>query len=317
MNNNFEVVTVTLNPAIDQTISIPNFAAGEVNRVAHFQADAGGKGVNVASVLADYGLRVAVTGFLGKENDQIFRQLFAQKAISDHFVRIEGSTRVGVKIFDPVIHQTTDINFPGQTAAREDIARLWETLRELIPTTNWFVLAGSVPASMPGSIYRDLVEMLKEAGKQVALDTSGSALKEALACSPDFIKPNNDELGELTGRKLESNAEVLEAAEALARQYKINSLAVSMGKQGAIFVEGAEKLLAVPGRVEVKSSVGAGDAMVAGVVAGKLRGMALADTARLATAFSMSAVSRVGSGLPSKETLEDYARQVTLENLAG
>ena len=317
MNGNFDVVTVTLNPAIDQTIAIPGFTAGEVNRVAFYQLDAGGKGVNVASALADYGFHPAVTGFLGKENDQIFKQLFSHKEITDRFVRIEGSTRVGIKIFDPTIHQTTDINFPGQTAGPEDIICLKEILKELTANTGMFVLAGSVPASMPVSIYRDMVEMLKEAGKIVCLDTSGEPLQEALSASPDFIKPNDAELSELVGRKLNSNLEILEAAQALGRQYKIGSMAVSMGKKGAIFVEGAEKLLAVPGQVEVKSSVGAGDAMVAGVVAGKLKGLSLADTARLATAFSMSAVSRLGSGLPSKEVLESYAAQVSVEKLAG
>lgn len=317
MNGNFDVVTVTLNPAIDQTIAIPGFTAGEVNRVAYYQSDAGGKGVNVASNLADYGLRAAVTGFLGKENDQIFKQLFTHKDITDRFVRIEGSTRVGLKIIDPTIHQTTDINFPGQTAGPEDITQLKQILKELAAKTNMFVLAGSVPASMPVTIYRDLVELLKEAGKIVCLDTSGKPLQEALQASPDFIKPNDDELSELVGRKLNSNLEILEAAQALGQQYKISSMTVSMGKKGAIFLDGTEKLLAVPGKVEVKSSVGAGDAMVAGVVAGKLKGLSLADTARLATAFSMNAVSRLGSGLASKEVLESFAGQVSIEMLAG
>src|SRR4051794_15138192 len=119
-----EVVTVTLNPAIDRTVTIPNFAAGKVNRVEQMQQNPGGKGVNVASILADYGHAVAVTGFLGGENCASFEELFARKRIADQFVRIAGQTRVGIKISDSVQQQTTDINFPGQAPTPADLDTL-------------------------------------------------------------------------------------------------------------------------------------------------------------------------------------------------
>ena len=122
------VVTVTLNPAIDQTLSIPGFAAGQVNRVAGSRSHAGGKGVNVACFLADLGvetgIEVIVTGFLGAGNAGLFVETFAQKGITDRFVRIAGSTRVGIKIVDDRRRQTTDINFPGLTPEGEDIDEL-------------------------------------------------------------------------------------------------------------------------------------------------------------------------------------------------
>src|SRR5512142_5026 len=127
------VVTVTINPAIDQTVSIANFAAGKVNRVQRYQMDAGGKGINVASFLADFGQPATVTGFLGAANDEIFRRLFEQKGIEDRCVRIAGQTRIGVKISDEARHQTTDINFPGQTPSPGDIEQLFTILRELAP----------------------------------------------------------------------------------------------------------------------------------------------------------------------------------------
>jgi 1-phosphofructokinase len=112
----FDVVTVTLNPAIDRTVTIRNFTAGAVNRVEQERSNPGGKGVNVASALSDYGYQVAVTGFLGRENSAPFEELFARKKIADRFVRIAGRTRMGIKITDPTLHQTTDINFPGPPA---------------------------------------------------------------------------------------------------------------------------------------------------------------------------------------------------------
>src|SRR5512135_2353079 len=131
MDQQNRVVTVTINPAIDQTISIPNFTAGAVNRVQSSQMDAGGKGINVASFLADFGQPATVTGFLGADNDDIFRRLFERKGIQDRCVRIAGQTRIGVKVSDEVLHQTTDINFPGETPSPADVARLFEILTEL------------------------------------------------------------------------------------------------------------------------------------------------------------------------------------------
>src|SRR5512146_3381028 len=122
------VVTVTINPAIDQTVIVPNFKAGAVNRVQSSQMDAGGKGINVAAFLADFGQPATVAGFLGADNDDIFRRLFVRKGIEDRCVRIAGQTRIGVKVSDEVLHQTTDINFPGETPSSTDIAHLFEIL---------------------------------------------------------------------------------------------------------------------------------------------------------------------------------------------
>ncbi len=145
------VVTVTLNPAIDQTLSIPGFAAGRVNRVAESRSHAGGKGVNVACFLADLGvepgIEVIATGFLGTENEEIFAETFAQKGITDRFVRLPGSTRVGIKIVDGA--ETTDINFPGLTPTEEDLEKLFQAMAGLAEPGRWFVLSGSVPAGVP------------------------------------------------------------------------------------------------------------------------------------------------------------------------
>jgi 1-phosphofructokinase family hexose kinase len=243
--------------------------------------------------------------------------LFSQKNIVNKFVSIEGSTRVGLKIFDPEIEQTTDINFPGQAATPQDLAALEQTLESLAPASGWFVLSGSIPASMPPIIYRGMIKKLKQAGHKVLLDTSGVPLQAALPAGPNIIKPNVEELSDFFGRKIESDQEIIEASNQLMREYDIRTVAVSMGKNGAIFLEGSECVRAIPGEVELKSSVGAGDAMVAGIVAGKVGGLSLPETARLATAFSMGAISRLGSGLPSKEVLEDLKRLVTVQDMTA
>ncbi len=311
MSESVKIATVTLNPTIDQTVFIPNFEAGEVNRVAETQFDPGGKGVNVAWYLADYGFPISVTGFLGEENIQIFERLFTQKKIEDRFVRIDGRTRSNIKIVDEVKQETTDINFPGQAPTPPDIQSLFQIVEAMTEDCDWFVLAGSIPAGCQPDIYRELVELIKRHGRAVALDTSGEALRLALPAGPNLVKPNIDELQELEGRALETEAKVIGAARTWL-SYGMETVVVSMGGDGALFVEGKEVVLAQPPTVTVKSTVGAGDAMVSGTVAGKTRGASLAECARLGTAFSLSAISRVGAGLPSVAVIEAFMNQVVV-----
>jgi 1-phosphofructokinase len=308
------VVTVTLNPAIDQTLSIPGFAAGRVNRVAESRSNAGGKGVNVASFLADLGDDVTATGFLGAENSNLFDALFQRKKIVDRFVRIEGCTRVGIKIVDDLTRETTDINFPGLSPKQEEIDELFQRIAAMAERGGWFVLSGSVPAGVPHGIYAAMIESIHATGGRVLLDTSGQPLREALASRPEVMKPNVDELSELAGRTLESPADVLAAAEPLLAQ-GAQRVVVSMGGDGAVFVDRDAALLAKPPRVTVRSTVGAGDAMVAGIVHAMIHSLPLADLARMATASGAYAVTRIGSGVEDLAEHRKLAEQVEIETL--
>lgn len=306
----FSVVTVTLNPAIDRTVTISNFTAGAVNRVETARTNAGGKGVNVASMLAESGIRVGVTGFLGRENTSTFEELFARHGIADHFVRVAGQTRTGIKVADPVLHQTTDINFPGAAASAADLAAFTHQLDML--GADCFVLAGSLPPGVDPGLYRELIHSLHSRGPRVVLDASGAPLSLALAARPHLIKPNIHELSELLGRPLPDIAAVVPAARELVSR-GIETVVVSMGKDGACFVTAKEAVIARPPPVEVRSTVGAGDAMVAGLVAAQFRRLSLADSARLATAFSVHALTRfAGSDVDFSRSIEALLPQVTV-----
>ena len=306
----FDVVTVTLNPAIDRTITISNFTAGAVNRVEQERANPGGKGVNVASALADYGHQIAVTGFLGRENSAPFEALFTRKKIEDCFVRIAGRTRVGIKITDPALHQTTDINFPGPAPAPDDLDALHERLAAVDGA--WFVVTGSLPPGVNSTIYRDIVLALKARGRKVVLDTSGEALRYAIEAAPNIIKPNIHELEVLIGKPLQAQTQVVEAAKNLIAR-GIELVTVSMGKDGACFVTETALIIARPPDIKVKSTVGAGDAMVAGIIAAHLRELPLAECARLATAFSIDALTRFESGITSPAAIDQSMNQVAIE----
>lgn len=309
-----KIATITLNPAIDQTAFIPDFRVGEVNRVQFEQSDPGGKGINVASFLTDFGHKTLVTGFLGADNAEIFAQFFALKHIEDCMIRLPGKTRVNVKIVDRVQARITDVNFPGQPVPEQEVEAFLRAVDDLTHLSDWFVISGSLPAGVPASIYKDLVTNLKAKGKLVVLDASGDAFRDGLQSGPYAVKANREELQEWLGQHLETETDILRAGQELLAK-GIEYGLISMGAAGAIFIEGPDAVVARPPEVEVKSTVGAGDAMVAGFIVARLRGDSLADCARLATAFSVATLGQLGPRLPGRDIVESLADKIKVQRL--
>ncbi|KAA0676614.1 1-phosphofructokinase [Roseomonas genomospecies 6] len=308
------VVTVTLNAAIDQTLDVPGFQAGAVNRAVAETRTAGGKGINVAAFLSGGALPVTATGFLGEENAAVFDALFRRRGIRDRFLRLPGRSRVNIKLVDREGRSVTDINLPGLHVPAESWRGLLTVVDDLATTDRSFVLAGSVPAGVPDTAYAEMVARLRARGAFVAVDASGPPLRHAVAARPDMVKPNAAELAELLGRPLTGRAEVVRAASDLSES-GIALVVVSLGAEGAVFVEGGRALLAVPPSVEVASTVGAGDAMVAGVVSARLEGAGLEGCARRGTAFAAGTLSRLGPELPPPERLAELMRAVQIEDV--
>lgn len=308
------VLTITLNPAVDQTLYIDDFRTGHVNRVQDHRHDAGGKGVNVAGFLADYGMTVTATGFLGAGNSLIFRQYFSEKGIQDKFFRLTGHTRTGIKIVDSLSELTTDINFPGIEPAADDVEDLLRLIDETGDQFSWAVLAGSVPSSVSADIYARLTERLTSKGVKMAMDASGEPFIKGLSDALDLVKPNLEELAEYSGAPVETREEILTIGKQILLS-GVKTVAVSMGRNGALFLEKEQILEAVPPRVTAVSTVGAGDAMVSGLVAGKLAGKSFEECVRLATAFSVLAVTGVGAGIRSMERLKELETEVVVNTL--
>ena len=283
MTDKAGVVTVTLNAAVDQTLDVPGFTAGAVNRAVAETRTAGGKGINVAAFLSGGPVPVTATGFLGEDNTGVFEALFRRRHIQDRCLRVPGSSRVNVKVVDRQGGSVTDINLPGPMIRSESWHGLLAALDGLAASNGVFVLAGSVPAGVPETAYAEMVPRLRRHGAFVAIDASGPPLRHAMAAKPDMVKPNAHELSELLGRPLHGRDEVVRAAHELAAS-GIALVVVSLGAEGAVFVEQGRALLAVPPRVPVASTVGAGDAMVAGVLSARLAGGDLEACARRGTA---------------------------------
>lgn len=312
------LVTLTLNPAIDQTVTLDALTPGSVHRARSVWADAGGKGVNVACCLADWGLTVAATGVLGQDNAAPFAGLLAAKGIDDRFVWIPGETRTNLKLLDAASSDTTDINLPGLDIGPSTVEAVRAVLAELTGPGSLAVLAGSLPRSVPIDTYARLTSELKRRGARVVLDASGPALAAALAAGreslPDAIKPNQHELEEWAGRPLPAIADVLDAARTLQRG-GIALVCVSLGAEGALFVSAEGACRALPPPTRVASTVGAGDALVAGLVAGLHDRLALPDLARRALAFAAGKLSRTGANLPGRDEVAALAAEIRVERL--
>ncbi|MGK4472900.1 1-phosphofructokinase [Aeromonas molluscorum] len=307
------IVTITLNPALDLTASLDQLQAGEVNLVREASLRAAGKGINVAMVLKDLGRDVALTGWLGADNQHAFVDLFAQKGLEDHFVRVPGSTRINVKVSEHS-GRVTDLNLPGLDIAPEAIAALDLLLDELAEKADWFVLAGSLPKGVETAHVAHLITTLKLRGKQVIFDCSGAALSAGISAGPTLIKPNLEELSQWAGRPIRTLNEQAECARALQAQ-GVSQVVISNGAEGVIWFGDGETWQARPPRMQVVSTVGAGDSLVAGLAHGLSLGWPMAQTLRLATAVSALAVSQVAVGFASQDELTPILEQITITQL--
>lgn len=307
------VVTVTLNPALDLTGSIEMLSAGAVNLVSSSNLHAAGKGVNVAKVLSELGANVTVTGFLGKENPELFHQLFDQIGVTDRFVEVAGATRINVKLVEKN-EQVTDINFPGVTVSQNDIARFEDTLYALAEDHEFFVFAGSLPGGVSPELCASWISELRQRGKKVLFDSSKAALRAGIDAQPWLIKPNDEELSDFIGTELSTADECKSAAQSLSCK-GIDNIVVSMGKDGVMWLHEGEWISARPPKMKVVSTVGAGDTLVAGLCWGHMQELPKESLIRFATALSALAVSQVGVGLTSQQELDEIKSQTQVEAL--
>ncbi|PJE80778.1 Tagatose-6-phosphate kinase [invertebrate metagenome] len=306
------IVTVTLNPAIDQTVQVEKLSVGSVNRALGIIEIAGGKGINVARVLADLGHEVRATGFMGVKSHPFFHAYFKQHRIQDRFVSVYGKVRTNIKLVDRSDSTVTDINLPGFSVVDSQLTSVFDPIQQL-PESTWVAVCGSLPEGISLDAFERFLARIKSAGMKLAIDTSGPALTQALAVKPDLIKPNIHELEALAGKAL-SPREAVSYARGLIKR-GIGTVVLSSGAGGAWFLSGQQTLLAVPGRVDVVSTVGAGDSMVAACLSSLDQHFSLDSMARLATACSMKAVSKTGVGLDGDSLWEVLSDRVTIYTL--
>ena len=259
------VYTVTFNPSLDYIVDVEDFRLGMTNRTCSEQMMAGGKGINVSIVLQNLGIENTALGFIAGFTGEEIRRQVAEMGIRAQFISIpEGISRINLKLRSI---DGTEINGMGPSIGRAQLDALYEKL-DTLTDKDTLVLAGSIPASMPSSIYCDIMERLYAKGVTFVVDATKQLLLNVLRYRPFLIKPNNHELGELFGVTLSTREAVIPYARKLQEQGARNVL-ISMAGQGAVLVaeDGSVHLTPAPKGILV-NAVGAGDSMVAGFLAG-------------------------------------------------
>ncbi|WP_329423884.1 1-phosphofructokinase [Streptosporangium sp. NBC_01495] len=288
------IVTLTLNPSLDRTIEVGSLTRGTVIRAAAAHLDPGGKGVNVSrALLANQVRSCAVVPFGGDEGRQLV-SLLSSEGIEMITVPVAGTTRSNVALAEPD-GTVTKINEPGTALSPAELDTIAEAVLGAASSADWVVASGSLPPEVPADVYARLCERFSEAGINVAVDTSGPALVAALAETPALVKPNREELGEATGIVISSLGDAIKAAENL-RARGAGTVLASLGADGAILLQDDQIWYGQCPVAEPRSTVGAGDAMLAGFLAGGARGeSALIE----ALAWATAAVGLPGSRMPS------------------
>ena len=259
------IYTVTFNPSLDYIVDVENFRLGMTNRTCSEQMMAGGKGINVSIVLKNLDIRSTALGFIAGFTGEEIRRQVAELGIFAEFIAIpEGLSRINLKLRSI---DGTEINGMGPTIGQPQLDALYEKL-DTLTEKDTLVLAGSIPASMPSSIYSDILVRLQDKGVTFVVDATKELLTNVLCYKPFLIKPNNHELGELFGVTLSTRESVVPYARRLQEQGARNVL-VSMAGQGAVLVaeDGSVYMTPAP-KGTLVNAVGAGDSMVAGFLAG-------------------------------------------------
>jgi 1-phosphofructokinase len=290
-----KILTLTLNPALDLTVQLPRLEPGEVNRSDAMHTHAAGKGVNVAQVLADLGHQLTVSGFLGEDNPQAFEALFAKRGFVDAFIRVPGETRSNIKLAESD-GRITDINGPGPLVSEAAQQALLDRLDQLAPGHDAVVVAGSLPQGISPEWLQALIVRLNNLGLNVALDSSGEALRAGLKAAPWLIKPNTEELADALGCEVVSVTAQAEAASRLHAR-GIEHVVISHGADGVNWFSVGSAMHATPPKVRVVSTVGAGDSLLAGMLHGLLSADTPEQTLRTATAIAAMAVTQIGFGI--------------------
>jgi 1-phosphofructokinase len=308
------ITTVSLNPAIDKTILLSDFKHGGVNRITSVREDIGGKGINVAKILNRLKVPVQSCGFIGTKNKRIVLELLASEELSHDFLDIEGMTRTNTKIVELDRIITTDLNEPGFFIEEAQQKEFHTLLCEKAEHSDYIVFSGSIPMGLAPTTYQELILSVRDHAKTI-LDADGQLLLEGMKSGPYMIKPNLHELETAFEVTLSTKEDILSFCKALLLKYDIQIILVSMGEKGSLLITREECYQAEPIKVDVKSTVGAGDSMIAGMLYGIAHNMPLSQSFAFAAASGTLAVTKEGTQSFSLEELQEMLHHVHIINL--
>ncbi len=307
------ITTICMNPCFDKTVEVADLKVGQVNRIRDARIDLGGKGINVAVVAERLGLDVQCLGIMGKDGSQELTDLIEKEHLKHSFQVIPGHVRTNTKIVSGSSQGVTELNEPGPTVNEDTLKQFFDLAREKTMDSDMIVVTGSLPPGCPEGTYRDLLKILE--GKKCILDTEGKELELAAkgAC-PFLIKPNLKEMEATLGIELRTMRTIRDAALLFIR-LGVEHAVVSMGEMGAMYVSADKTLFAPALRVEIKSTVGAGDAMIGGMLLGYEKEKDMSRAFRYGIAAGAASVMTAGTQLIIREDFERLLDQVKIQEV--
>jgi len=306
------VVTVTLNPALDRTLTVPRITFGEMARAAAVRLDLGGKGFNVSRALRALGTESVAMGFVGGATGRLLERGLADLGIATDFVHVAGETRTNVVVADA--ERYIKVNEAGPTVRAEEVAAFLDRARERIAPGDIWVLSGNLPPGAPPDLYARLIDAVQAGGARALLDTSGEPLRLGCEAAPHLVKPNLTEAQEATGRAIAYDDDTLDAAGFFLRQ-GVELVALSLDADGLLLASEQRAILAKPPRVQVRNPVGAGDVLLAGIAWALERGEPLEEMAKWGVACGTASAAREGVGVIACAEVEALYEEVSVERM--
>jgi len=303
------IYTVTLNPAVDRELIVPTIEYDSVLRAMSCRVDYGGKGFNVSRMLHSLGTGSVALGFAGGRSGELLRDGLEALTIATDFVWIAGETRTNISIFSQEQDHYLKVNEPGPTISASEQNELVQKVCQYAKPGDWWVLAGSLPPGVPATTYRQLIEIIQQAGACVILDTSDEALREGCLARPFLAKPNDVEIQKLTDLPVSSMPEIAAAALAL-QQMGVSNVVVSLGKQGALLTTETQTWFAASPMIRERNPIGAGDSMVGGLVWGLSQRMPLPEALCWGIACGAATASMSGTAVGSQQLVESLRQQI-------
>ena len=306
------IYTVTLNPAVDRELTVPELAFDHVLRATAWQVDYGGKGFNVSRLLQSLGQESIAVGFAAGRAGELLRDGLQSLGITTEFVWVSGETRTNVSVVNQDHSHYLKANEPGPTIAAELLQALVDKIQSLAQSGDWWVLAGSLPPGVPETIYADLIAIIQGQGGKVILDTSGKSLALGCQAGPYLVKPNAYEAAMLTGLPVETWEQIVRAGQAVGVAGATN-VVISLGKDGAMLLSDTGGWIAAPPKIEERNPIGAGDSMVGGLVWGLHRGLAMEEALRWGIACGAATASLSGTAVGTRPLVEKLVAEVNIE----
>jgi 6-phosphofructokinase 2 len=305
------IYTLTLNPALDRTLTVEQLVPDETIRVISEERYAAGKGIDVSRVIKEMGGRSIALGFVGGYDGLELEGRLINDGVLSNFIRISGTTRTNIILKERTGSRQYVISAPGPHISAHELSQLYQQIVSL-PDVSYLVMSGSIPPGLKPSVYSQFIMAVKAKGAMVALDADGEAMKEGVRSAPDIIKPNAKELGRLVGHDVETEEQIIEACDPLFNR-GISIVMVSRGPKGILTVTHEDCYRCVPPNIDVQNTVGAGDSALAAFILCYSRGGALAECTRRATAAGTATAMAAGTALATREDVDRLAEDVQLD----